>query len=359
MSRFPFGLPPRYEFKGERLQGGQGCVFICRDLFLERDVAIKVMSSISDTDKLKAELAAMRDIRSPHVAEIYDLIIAKRSSMAGLIQEYVAGPTLEEYAISAHDMTSDFRTLWQLAKGIQDIHNHKKLHRDIKPSNARFDAEGVLKILDFGIVSDAIPEGVTVNSRGTRGFLGPEFYAAPPIRLTPAGDVYAFGVTVWCIASKMQLPSALMEVPPHRNEPVSSLGTVLKQWPKPIVELLDRTLTPNPVGRPSIQEVRQALERQLLQGKHRAAFNFQGTTTELKLPGRSVKLQTGTDSIVISYDGLEFAVKAVTGDVYVNNTTLIPGSLVPASCVFTLGAPELRHRRTFVSMDISHPEVIV
>src|SRR3954467_9459055 len=102
MMSLPFSLPARYEFAGERLKGGQGYVYVCRDKFLERKVAIKVMANVADNDILKHELAAMREVRSPHVAEIYDLIFAKRSGMAGLIQEYVSGDGLDVFATQKH-----------------------------------------------------------------------------------------------------------------------------------------------------------------------------------------------------------------------------------------------------------------
>jgi serine/threonine protein kinase len=74
---FPFPLPPRYEQPTERLEGGQGYVYVCRDEYLDRRVAIKVMKSKGDMSLLRAELAALCDIRSRHIAGVYDLISSK------------------------------------------------------------------------------------------------------------------------------------------------------------------------------------------------------------------------------------------------------------------------------------------
>jgi eukaryotic-like serine/threonine-protein kinase len=248
VTTFPFGLPSRYEFAGERLEGGHGYVYICHDKYLDRKVAIKVMRNISDAHMLTRELAVMRDVRSQHVAEIYDLLFAKRSAMAGLVQEYVSGESLEAYALRRNDREDVLKSIWQLARGIADIHAHGKLHRDIKPSNARFDSENVLKILDFGITSDLTSTSNTSRARGTRDFLGPEFYDTPPIKLTEAADVYAFGVTVWFIASKAKLPGPLQETPPQRSSPVQSLVVAWPDWNNDLIRILDSTLHVRPTS---------------------------------------------------------------------------------------------------------------
>jgi serine/threonine-protein kinase len=339
------------------LSGGQGYVYICHDEFLDRKVAIKVIKNILDTETVNAELAAMLDVRSPHVAEVYDLIFARRSHMAGLVQEFVCGESLETY--KSRGIRGDQLTLWQLASGLADIHGRGRLHRDIKPSNIRFDAEGVLKILDFGIASKIESDAETVRARGTRGFLAPEFYGTPPIPLEFAADVYAFGVTTWYLVSNSNLPHPLTEMPPQRNERVPTLSTVLLEWPPDLVEILDRSLSVDPEIRPRIHEIREALEKYLLYGKHRATFSYNGRSVNLDTPGKTLKLGVGSDIVVIAYNGLSFTINSVNGDVYLNNTVVVPGMDVPGSCVFTLGAPPLGPRRIFVPMDLSHPEVIL
>ena len=359
MAKFPFTLPPRYEFTGESLHGGQGFVYICNDRFLSRKVAIKVMSSVSDSEVLRQEFATMRDIQSFYIAEIYDLVFAKRSGMMGLIQEYVSGESLEAFANSDHDTLTLQRTLWQLAGGLSDIHSVEKVHRDIKPANARFDDEGVLKILDFGIASNLQTQSYTMNARGTKHFLAPEYYNDPPVELTKSCDIYAFGVTVWCIASKNRIPPQLRSFPPQCNGTAPSLKSVWDDWPPAIIDLLDQCVNKDHRLRPSILAVRDALECHLLFGKHRATFIYQGQVHELSIVGKTVKLQTGGDSVTIVYDGLGFQIRSVTGAVYVNNSPCFSGQGVLGCCVFTLGAPELRHARTFVTMDQSHPELLV
>ena len=105
---------------------------------------------------------------------------AKRSEAAALVQEYVPGPSLKDYIKVEHDAEECLRTLWQLSCGLSDIHSKSKVHRDVKPSNLKFDGENVLKILDFGLVSELPNDDETVNARGTRYFLAPELYGTLP-----------------------------------------------------------------------------------------------------------------------------------------------------------------------------------
>lgn len=173
----PFALPDRYVPLGERREGGQAFVYIYEDRFLERKVAVKVMKDIANLDGLQKELSIIQGIRSRYIAELYELVHAKRSSMVALIQEFVPGESLNEWSKSTSAETI-LKALYQLAAGLCDIHSHGKIHRDIKPENLRFDDEGVLKILDFGLGQGA--EGAfTVNSRGTLFYLAPEMYGAP------------------------------------------------------------------------------------------------------------------------------------------------------------------------------------
>jgi serine/threonine-protein kinase len=351
----PFKFPERYEFTGERLEGGQGYVYICKDKWLDRTVAVKVMKDIPDAALLRQELAMLRGIRSKHVAEVYDLLTARRSAMVGLVQEYVPGAKIDEWAVHNDDPAQCLTVLHQIACGISDIHQHKKIHRDIKPSNIKFDAEKVVKILDFGLAQAADPKAETVMARGTRFYLAPEFYCPPPIRVTRAVDTFAFGVTAAVVCNKGVLPNELRVVPPVNLR--FSFSSTAAQLPSDVVATLDATLREGAKSRPTMSEVKDSLERRLLFGQHRAVAWWQGDKHVLSTRGKVLSLEVGSDRMVIEYDGLVFRVRAVSGNVYVNNRNLEIGALLPGSCVITIGEPALGAGRTFVPLNMSHPGV--
>jgi len=351
----PLKLPPRYEYEGPPRQGGQGTIYVCRDKYLDRQVAIKVMKGVSDPSAIRKELAAIQAVRSRHVAQVYDLIVA--GSTFGLVQEFVPGPTVKEHARTAQGTNDFLKVLYQIARGLSDIHESKKIHRDIKPSNMRFDQEEVVKILDFGLAADALPDIETVDARGTPSFIAPELYRTPPVRYTCAVDTFAFGVTARVIAEGGALLPAFRQTPPY-GSPLPSFASCPIKLAGDIVSILDQTLDEDPKKRPTMGDVRDVLGRRLLFGRHRAVVTY-GAVHELCEPGKAIQLKVGNDGIAIKYDGLQFTVDAVVGDVYINNARPTAGSALPDCCVITLGLPSLGSSRTFVPFNVSHPEVVL
>lgn len=359
MKKFPFPLPTRYEYTGDRMTGGQGHVYVCHDNYLERKVAIKVMKARAGLDDLKRELVAMCKVASAHVAQVYDLISSKGGTL-GLVEEFVPGERLDEYAANRDISPQEYlKILYQIARGLADIHESGKVHRDIKPQNLKFDAENILKILDFGLSRDLSLGDETTKARGTRGFLGPEFYSGPTVRFSPASDTYAFGVVAWSLATGEELPPALSEEPPQSLTDMPSFSTLRTPPPTEVAKILDAALSPEPRRRPSMKAVAATLGGRLVFGRHRATLSLNQAKHQLSGPGKSIRLTSGPCSITIRYDGLGLRVAQAEGDVYINNLPATKDSDLPKSCVVTMGAPHLGAGREFVPVDSSQPEIVL
>lgn len=354
-----FKIPERYEYVGPRLEGGQGYVYVYRDTFLQRKVAIKEMKYVRDAGELRDELAMIREIRSPHVVEVYDLFEAKRSAGLALVEEYVPGQTLEDLASSQPSLSDDLiiKILWQIACGLADIHAHSIIHRDIKPRNIKQDHEGVIKILDFGLSSIITPEAETVAARGTTHYLAPEMYDSPPVHLNLEIDVYAFGVTVWHFLNGGKLPAFLREVPPQSSG--KSLQSAKIGLPKRLTDLLDRTLDHNPENRPKMSVIRDSLHEQLTSGQHRLILRPGVNQKVVSKDNPRVTLKVGTSSLTINYDQFKFVVEMFQGDVYFNNTKAIVGTVLPSSFVITFGDSKEGPSRAFVPVIVIVPEVVL
>lgn len=354
-----FKIPERYVFQGKRLEGGQGFVYVYKDSFLDRLVAIKEMKRVRNSHSLRNELAKIREIRSRHVIEVYDFFEAKHSERVALVEEYVGGPTIQELAGSLVAPIDGIKVLWQIACGLADIHSHGIIHRDVKPSNMRFDRENIVKIFDFGLSSLTAGDPHTLSARGTTNFLAPEMYGTPPIRLRPAMDVYAFGVTAWYFLGKGSLPRALKERPPQSETEVPSLKGAQLRLPVSITKVLDSAINPDPLRRPQMSSIRDVLERELTKEQHRLVFIYEGQRQVLSREVRSVKLTVGDSSLTIVYDGFKFDVESFNGQVYLNNTRIKGGDAVPDACVVTFGNASEGADRTFVPMTVLTPEVVL
>lgn len=351
-------FPPRYEYRGNKLTGGQGVVYVCCDQQLERLVAIKVINQ-AHSRSIREEVVSLRDIASVHLAAIYDAFPIEEGGFA-IVQEYVSGDGLDEWAKSQCQAKVDdifLKTLYQIACGIADVHEHGRIHRDIKPHNMRFDEGGIVKILDFGLSCLTEPAVRTICGRGTFGFRAPELYQAGT-HVTNAVDVYAYGATAWFLATN-DLPSELKSVPPRNGAP--DFADMVAGIPREIADDINSSLLMEPQRRPCISAICNNLKRRLLYGRHRAELIVRANERyTLEQPGTHVRINASDiGAVTIGYNGLDFFIREITGDVYVNNSAVTLNGVLPGSCVLTLGAPALLYRRVFIPFNVSHPEVVL
>lgn len=349
-------LPDRYESTGDPLDGGMGTVLPCKDLTLQRDVAIKVIYGATHRRRMLDELSALAKMRSKHVVQVYDVLQPSRNEI-GIVQEFISGVDLFDDAASPDDTTGLYKQLWQIASGINDIHALGVIHRDIKPNNMKIDGEGVVKIFDFGLARDEGPSAATLGFVGTRGFAAPELYVGP-VRFTKAVDVYAFGATALYLATR-ELPDELMKQPPTFGGD-SYFEDTHYDIADEIVEILDACLAEDSIDRPHMSTVRDLLAKHILHGRHRALVVFKGQPSYLNTDSDSVNLSLlPLGQVRIGYDGLDFKVVELTPEVFINNKRVAVGDILPGSCVVTLGAPEHKGRRRHITFDISHPEFVL
>jgi serine/threonine-protein kinase len=170
---------------------------ICKDRHLDRLVVIKSLKKDAEPQRLLDELAALQEIRSKHVVQVYDVIRDGSGTICAIVEEFVPGDDLfsTPTPTSADDL---IKALYPIAEGIADIHSHHLVHRDIKPNNMKFDAEFCLKIFDFGLSRLEGAGATTTDVVVTPGVGAPELFVAGPsgkVEFSQAIDVYAFGAT--------------------------------------------------------------------------------------------------------------------------------------------------------------------
>jgi serine/threonine protein kinase len=354
----PLNLPDRYQFSGSAFSGGQGQVFVCKDSNLERDVAIKVIKPEQDPEIIKTEIASLPTIQSKHVVQVFDVV--SDSDRIALVMEYVPGDDLNDYAQTARPLAEFLKALYQIASGIADIHSAGKIHRDIKPNNMKFDQEGIIKIFDFGLSCNHTPPRITTGGRGTAIFRAPELYSDKGVIVTQAVDTYAFAVTAWVLGSKQTLPDAFLEFPPQSKTLAPSIATHIPSLPAEIVGILDRALSVNPANRPAMAEVVAVISRRLLFGQHKGCVVVGGDIYTIDSAKKGSRINVPSrGTIAIHYDGLSFTVSEVAGDVFVNGISAKLNQELPDSCVLIMGAPSSGPMRTFLTFDVSHPEVVL
>ena len=191
-------------FRVDRIlgMGGMGLVYQAHDNELDIDVALKLLrpelASRSDAfERFRKELLLARQVSSPHVVRIHDLV---RHEQAWLISmDYVAGSSLERELVE-HKVFDPERALQvtrQLALGLAAAHRSNVVHRDLKPANVLVDEHGDVKITDFGVARSAGETGITGSGVviGTPEYLSPEQAKAEP--LDGRSDLYALGLILF------------------------------------------------------------------------------------------------------------------------------------------------------------------
>jgi len=339
-------LPARYKVCGSPLRGGFGEVYICNDLQLERRVAIKFIQDVNQKSRLRDEFVALMRIRSKHVVQLYDVILADNDTY-GLVQEYVEGEDLLESDYPRRSELNYLKTVWQIAAGIADIHVTGIIHRDIKPNNMKTSAEGVVKIFDFGLSRHGGLNSQTKGFKGTVGFAAPELCGGGDCSFTQAVDTFAFGATALYLA-----------IGPSITSFESSQFATLAIIPPAIRPVLEACMSCDPAARPQMKDMRNLIAPYLLRDTHQALAVIGGKKYVLNTQNRNITLEMGAvGKVKITYNGLGFVVSHVEGAVYINNAAVVINQVMPGSCVITLGNNGTS--RDFVPFDVSNPEVVL
>lgn len=339
----------RYEFIEDLAPGGMGKVLKCKDTHLDREVIVKSLLMGVDARRIVDEQKALARLRSKHVVQLYDITFIEGEQC--LVLELIEG---KELGVASYDPDVNYlKVIWQIACGLSDIHSYGIIHRDIKPNNIMIDGEGVVKIIDFGLARSN-DDAKTRSVIGTPTFMAPELWGERTISFNNKIDVYAFGATALALLTA-NLPAALFCRPP-RGFDIEEIRAEVPELLRDVVEVIYKCVAQDPSDRPNMDQVKLALQRQLLKDRHRALVVLNGVANFLDKNNRKINLKAGTVGYLsIEYDGYDFKVSAVSGSVTINNNSVSTGDLVPVCCVITFGVGS---SRDFVTFDVSNPEVM-
>ncbi|QSB08173.1 Stk1 family PASTA domain-containing Ser/Thr kinase [Lysinibacillus sp. FSL K6-0057] len=182
--------------------GGMSNVYLAHDMILNRDVAIKILRyDFSNEDELhrrfQREALSATSLTHPNIVSVYD--VGDDGDLHYIVMEYVQGKTLKQY-IQEFAPISPARSVHimkQLTSAIANAHENHIIHRDIKPQNILMDAEGNVKITDFGIAMTLSATSFTQTNSvlGTVHYLSPE--QARGGTATNKSDIYALGIVLY------------------------------------------------------------------------------------------------------------------------------------------------------------------
>ncbi len=194
----------KYEIIRELGKGATSAVYLGRDPFSDREVAIKLVRSevLSNEEHgrrfrklflMEASLAGK--LSHPHIASIYDAVSDEHGSY--LVIEYVSGGTLEQH-IKPETLLPIKRVIeiaFKCCKALDYAHQHGIIHRDIKPANILLRGESDIKITDFGAALTVSADTTQISGIGSPAYMSPEQLREEP--LSHHTDMFSLGVVMY------------------------------------------------------------------------------------------------------------------------------------------------------------------
>lgn len=228
--------------------GGMGEVYLAQDSKLDRKVALKILPPqfAEDRDRMARfirEAKSASALNHPNIITIYE--IGENEGTHFIATEFIDGQTLNAYAKSNPlQLKTVLEMAIQIASALDEAHSAGIVHRDLKPDNLMVRANGLVKILDFGIAKLSTQPAVTAGLGadedaetalkaqstspgmiiGTASYMSPE--QAKGKEVDARTDIFSFGVVLY---------ELIASGPPFEGAtPIEILAAIIHKDMKPL-----------------------------------------------------------------------------------------------------------------------------
>lgn len=196
----------RYDIIRVLGKGAMGLVYEARDPNLDRRVAIKTIKVENLSEEAAAEYEARfrteahsaARLQHPNIVSVYDS--DRHGDMAFLVMEFIQGEDLKHHmdAGRRYSLEETLRMVRDLLSALDYAHRQNIVHRDVKPANLLIEADGRVKLTDFGVarIQDSGEATRTQGTMvGTLKYMSPEQVQGLPI--DARADLFAVGVVLY------------------------------------------------------------------------------------------------------------------------------------------------------------------
>ncbi|HSU64292.1 MAG TPA: serine/threonine-protein kinase [Burkholderiales bacterium] len=194
----------KYEVQKLLGKGATGTVYLARDTFTGREVALKTIEPEVFRDaefgtvyrsQFLQEASLAGKLRHPHIVAILDAVVAEDSGHIAM--EYVTGGDLSKHAApeSLLPVADVLQIGFKCCGALEYAAKEGIVHRDIKPANIMLVADTDIKIADFGAASLKRTQHVTTTRMGSPYYMSPEQLQSKPASFQ--SDMYSLGVVLY------------------------------------------------------------------------------------------------------------------------------------------------------------------
>jgi serine/threonine-protein kinase len=252
---------PRYRIVKELGRGGMGVVYLAEHTFMERHVALKVISrnfmkNSKAVERFRKEVKAAAKLTHANIVTAHDA--DESGGLHFLVMEYVEGINLTKLVQKRGPLTPAqvCHILKSVARGLQHAYEKKMVHRDIKPQNLLITKKGQIKVLDFGLAkllhaeeSEAMTDADMVL--GTPDYIAPE-QAYNSQEVDCRTDLYSLGCTAYYLLTghpPYRHGTAMDKMIQHAHTMATPLTHERPEVPKGLADIVAKLMAKKPEHR--------------------------------------------------------------------------------------------------------------
>ncbi|MBM6715560.1 Stk1 family PASTA domain-containing Ser/Thr kinase [Gemmiger formicilis] len=238
--------------------GGMANVYKGRDIRTGNEIAVKVLKEefLGNEElvrRFKNESKAISILDHPNIVKVYDVSVTDQ--LQYIVMEYIDGITLKEYlkqrggALTWKEVVH-FAT--QVLSALEHAHSKGIVHRDVKPQNIMLQADGSIKMMDFGIARFSRAQSQTISDKaiGSVHYISPE--QAKGDHTDARTDIYSVGVMLYeMLSGKLPFDGtgtvsiAIMQI----SEKPKPLAEVAPNVPEGLRQITEKAMEKDPSAR--------------------------------------------------------------------------------------------------------------